>query len=57
MNNNKVYLKVWENEGERIKLVYNDGDIVFVTKKDFDRAFGTIVSANKDDVIRDFAIS
>lgn len=53
---NRISLEKWSYEGDRAKLVYSDGDVVFVSKKDFDRAFGAIVSADKHDVIRDFAL-
>ena len=35
---------------------YSDEDIVYVKKVDFDRAFGAIVSAEKHEIVRDFAI-
>jgi len=55
--NERIYLSVWVPEGEdKIKLVYSDDEIVYVKKEDFNRAFGAIISADKDDVIRDFAI-
>lgn len=53
----RIYLSVWVPEGEdKVKLVYSDDEVVFVKKEDFNRAFGAIISAEKDDVIRDFAI-
>lgn len=53
----RVYLSVWVPEGEnKVKLVYSDEDVVFVKKEDFNRAFGAIISADKEDVIRDFGI-
>ena len=53
----RIYLSVWVPEGEdKVKLVYSDDEIVYVTKEDFNRAFGAIINAEKDDVIRDFAI-
>lgn len=53
----RVYLSVWVPEGEdKVKLVYSDDDVVFVKKEDFNRAFGAIINADKEDVIRDFGI-
>ena len=53
----KIYLSVWVPEGEdKVKLVYSDDEVVFVKKEDFNRAFGAIISTEKEDVIRDFAI-
>lgn len=56
MTDNNVYLKKWEYDGDKVKLEYKDNSIVYVKKSDFDRAFGCIISATKDVVIRDFAI-
>lgn len=50
------YLTSWKNEGERIKLHFLDGSILYVAKKDFDRAFGCIVSLTKEEVAANFAI-
>lgn len=50
-------LKEWNYfDSAKVRLLYNDGTEVFVSKKDFDRAFGCIVSATKEEIIRDFAI-
>lgn len=46
---------VCENDNTVVELHYSDC-IVKVHKSDFDRAFGAIVNAKKQDVIRDFAI-
>jgi len=51
-----IYLDKWNYDGDKVKLVYKDGSVVYVKKADFDRAFGCIVSATKSDIIRDFAI-
>lgn len=51
-----VYLKKWNYAGDKIRLVYEDDSVVFVAKKDFDRAFGCIVSTSKANVVRDFAL-
>lgn len=51
-----VFLRKWEYAGDCIRLVYEDGTVLFVSKIDFDRAFGCIVSAPKSDIVRDFAI-
>lgn len=56
MGNNRIYLADWNYDGDRVKLVYSDEEVVYVTKVDFDRAFGTIINAEKHEVIRDFAI-
>jgi len=56
--NNKVYLKEWEIiDNNTVKLTYYDGDEVFVKKTKFDEAFGPIIASEKQEVIRDFAIS
>lgn len=56
MGNNRIYLADWNYDGDRVRLVYSDEDVVFVSKVDFDRAFGAIINAEKHEVIRDFAI-
>ena len=43
-------------KGNIVVLTYDDGDQVNVSKKDFDRAFGAIINATKEAVIRDFGI-
>ena len=55
--NKSVYLTSWNYAGDKVKLVYEDNDIVYVSKVDVDRAFGAIVSATKAEVVRYFAIS
>ena len=53
----RVYLSVWVPEGDDlVKLLYSDDDVVYVRKTDFDRAFGAIIGADKEAVIRDFAV-
>lgn len=56
MGNNRIYLADWDYDGDRVKLLYSDDDIIYVTRTDFDRAFGAIVSAEKHEIVRDFAI-
>lgn len=57
MKNENIYLAAWEIAGNRVKLVFSDRDVVYISKADFDRAFGTIINAKKDEVIRDYAVS
>lgn len=50
-------LLTWKPIGKDIVyLIYDDGDIVTVSRSDFDRCFGPIVSGSKNDIKRDFAI-
>jgi len=51
-----VSLKEWNYVGDKVRLAYVDGVEFFVSRKDFDRAFGCIVSAPRSEVIRDFAM-
>lgn len=51
-----IKLKSWHAEEDKVKLVYEDNTTVYVSKADFDRAFGCIIFLNKEEVIRDFAI-
>mgnify|MGYP003292554613 CR=1 FL=1 len=48
------YLISWQQYDDCVRLRYSDGDVVCVRIDDFHRAFGPIVSASKNDVIRDF---
>ena len=52
----EIKLTCWNIEDDRVKLVYDDNTTVYVSKEDFDRAFGCIISLSKEEVIRDFAI-
>ena len=53
-----IHLKEWVVENQnKVKLTYEDDTVLYVNKTDFDRAFGCIISADKSDVIRDFALS
>lgn len=52
----RINLRDWFKENDKVKLIYEDNSIVYIKESDFDRAFGTIVSLSKEDVIRDFAI-
>lgn len=55
----EVYMKLlsWKPCGSKIVfLIYEDGDIVTVSRSDFDRCFGPIVSGSKDAIKRDFGI-
>lgn len=50
------YLTKWARNGERIRLEFLDGSILYVKKQDFDRAFGCIINLTKEQVQADFAI-
>ena len=49
-------LNNWTIEGNVVRLSYDNGEL-YISKVDFNRAFGAIVNAPYDDVKRDFAIS
>lgn len=51
-----IYLKKWSIEGDKAKLEYEDGAVLYVKKSDFDRAFGCIICCTKDEIIQNFAI-
>lgn len=52
----KIYVKKWNYEGDKVQLEYHDGSTLLVRKKDFNQAFGSIVNASKQEVERDYAI-
>ncbi len=56
MCDNRINLADWNYDGDHIKLVYSDEEVVYVKKTDFDRAFAAIINADKCAVIRDFGI-
>lgn len=49
-------VKNWIYAGDFAVLAYEDGSLLKVPKRIFDRAFGAIVNATKEAVVRDFAI-
>ena len=48
--------KINENNPAIVDLFYEDGEIIQVTKEDFNRAFGAMLNASQDAVRRDFGI-
>lgn len=54
---NDARLKNRTIEGDKVKLTYSDGNFLYVTKKDFDRAFGCIIALTKAEAQRDFAMA
>ena len=52
----KIHLKSWKIEGDKVCLTYDDDTEFFVKKTEFDRAFGCIISGEKEPIKRDFAI-
>lgn len=51
-------IKSWKIlDEEKVELVYKDGSKVFVSKKDFDRAFGCMMNMTKDEVEKEYAIA
>ena len=53
----KVYLKEWTKEGDRVRLLYRDGMVAYVNADDFNRAFGCIVSGEKENIFIDFVVA
>ncbi|MCR5636213.1 MAG: hypothetical protein K6F76_03415 [Clostridiales bacterium] len=51
-----IHLKSWEIEDDRVHLIYEDDTDFYVRKSDFDRAFGCIVSGEKNAIKNDFSI-
>ena len=43
-----IHLKSWKIEGDRVRLTYEDDTEFYVKKTDFDRAFGCIISGEKE---------
>ena len=53
----KVHLKTWKIKRDKVKLTYGFLSSFYVSKKDFDRAFGPIVSGERSEIKRDFKLS
>ncbi len=53
----KVHLKKWKDKGSKVKLIYPRMRSFYVSKEDFNRAFGCIVSGEMSEIKRDFALS
>ena len=54
---NRIHLAQWIDEGDKIKLIYKDGDSFYVKKTDFNNAFACFISCEKEEIRRDFAIN
>ncbi len=52
----RVNLLLWNFEGDKVRLVYVDGTVLYVQKSDFNEHFGFIVNVDKDSVLRSFQV-
>ena len=52
----KIQLKEWQYAGMYVKLTYEDDSVLYVRRKDFNRAFGCIIGLTKVQCKRDFAV-
>ncbi len=52
----RIYIEKADRRDGVVDLHYSDGEIVTVKYDDYNRAMGAIINAEKEDVIRDFAI-
>ncbi len=53
----KAHLKKWKDKGKTVKLIYPHMRSFYVSKEDFNRAFGCIVSGEMSEIKKDFALS
>jgi len=53
---NNSCLSRWNYDGDRVRLVYHNGSVLYVTKNDFNRAFGCIIALTKSEAEENFAI-
>jgi len=51
--NKPIYLKTWNYDGDKVKLVYEDNDIVYVSKVP---SIWSNISASKADILRDYVL-
>ena len=52
----KIQLKEWQFDGVYVKLTYEDDSVLYVRRKDFNRAFGCIIGLTKMQCECDFAV-
>ncbi len=52
----KIQLKEWQFDGVYVKLTYEEDSVLYVRRKDFNRAFGCIIGLTKRQCERDFAV-
>lgn len=48
----RVSLLDWKYDGDKVRLLYVDGTVLFVRKSDFNEHFGFVVNVDKDCVRR-----
>lgn len=53
----RIRMRKWNYDGDNVRLEYTDNTVVYVTKEDFNRAFGSIINSSKEDVIKEFGIT
>lgn len=53
----KIKLKDWQYEGNRVKLTYYDDSVLFVDKRKFNTSTGAILNASKDVAKDEFALN
>lgn len=53
----QIHLKDWKDKGDKVKLIYPKRRSFYVSKEDFNRAFGCIVSGERSEIKRDFKLS
>lgn len=46
----KVYLKEWKREGNRVRIIYHNGSELFVRYEDFNLTFGCIILPFQNDI-------
>lgn len=51
-----IILRNWQIFSDRVLLVWSDGDEFFVSRDDFNRLFGPIVSGDKELIKNEFAL-
>lgn len=49
-------LRSWQVIGDRVLLCWSDGSEFYVSKPDFNRLFGPIVSGDKDQIKKEFGL-
>ena len=52
----RICLKDWERQGDKVKLIYEDGDVFYVSWEDFNRTTISFINGEKDIIRKEFAI-
>ena len=50
----RIYLLHWQYKNEYVKLIFMDGEFIFISLEDFTRNFSYILLTDKDTIKKEF---